>query len=109
MTRTLDTHVARRTPRSYTSLAGDVMQEPKPSTVPEEFFFGTVRVAQASAAANEKAKFITMYPSKPWRSAVVTAFVSCPDDMARDITVAVNEAVMLVFHQYSQRRCPAGS
>ena len=79
------------------------MQQPKPSTIPEEFFFETVRVAQASAAANEKTKLITMYPSQPWRSAVVTAFVTCPDDMARDIAMAFNEAVPLIFHRYSQQ------
>jgi hypothetical protein len=60
-------------------------------------------VAQAAAAANEKAKLITMYPSQPWRSAVVTAFVTCPDDMARDIAMAFNEAVPLIFHRYSQQ------
>jgi len=79
------------------------MQQPKPSTIAEEFFFDTVRVAQAAAAANEKAKLITMYPSQPWRSAVVTAFVTCHDDMARDIAMAFNEAVPLIFHRYSQQ------
>jgi hypothetical protein len=44
-----------------------------------------------------------MYPSQPWRSAVVTAFVTCPDDMARDIAMAFNEAVALIFHRYSQQ------
>ena len=85
------------------------MQQPKPSTVPEEFFFDSVRVAQTAAAANEKAKLITAYPSKPWRSAVVTAFVTCPDDMARDIAVAFNEAVALVFERYGQQCAEAKS
>jgi hypothetical protein len=73
------------------------------STIPEEFFFETIRVAQASAAAREKAKLITAYPSRPWRSAVVTAFVTCPDDMVADMTVAFNEAVKVVFERHGQR------
>jgi len=48
------------------------MQQPKLSRIPEEFFFETVRVALVSAAAHEKAKLVTMYPSQPFRSAVVT-------------------------------------
>ncbi|HYV76360.1 MAG TPA: hypothetical protein VFB24_19070 [Candidatus Binatia bacterium] len=79
------------------------MQQPKLSRIPEEFFFETVRVALVSAAAHEKAKLVTMYPSQPFRSAVVTAFVTCPDDMARDIAVAFNEAVKLVFEWYGQQ------
>ena len=77
------------------------MQQPKMTTNPEEFFFETIRVAQASAAAHEKAKLITIYPSQPFRSAVVTAFVTCPDDMAQEIGAAFNIAVQEVFARFS--------
>jgi len=76
------------------------MQRPKMTTNPEEFFFETIRVAQASAAAHEKAKLITIYPSQPFRSAVVTAFVTCPDDMAQEIGAAFNIAVQEVFARF---------
>jgi hypothetical protein len=69
-------------------------------STPEEFFFETIEIAQASATVHEKAKLITVYPSQPWRSAVVSAFVACPDDMARVIGVAFNEAVKLVFERH---------
>lgn len=60
-------------------------------------------MAQASAAAQEKAKLITAYPSQPWRSAVVTAFVTCPDDMAKEAATAFNAAVDEVFARHSVR------
>jgi hypothetical protein len=31
---------------------------------------------------------------------VVTAFVTCPDDMAKDVAVTFHEAVELVFLRY---------
>jgi hypothetical protein len=85
------------------------MQQPKPSPVPEEIFFETIKVAQASAAAHQKAKLITTYPSQPWRSAVVTAFVTCPDDLAIEIVVAFHEAVRLVFERHGQQCADAKS
>jgi hypothetical protein len=71
-------------------------------TKPEEFFFETIEIAQASAAAREKAKLITVYPSQPFRSAVVTAFVTCPDDMAQEIGRAFNKAVERVFAKHGE-------
>jgi hypothetical protein len=77
------------------------MKKPK-KTKPEEFFFETIEIAQASAAAREKAKLITVYPSQPFRSAVVTAFVTCPDDMAQEIGRAFNKAVDKVFAKHGE-------
>lgn len=79
------------------------MKKPKSTHNPEEFFFETIKVAQASAAAQEKAKLITAYPSQPWRSAVVTAFVTCLDDMAKEVATAFNAAVDEVFARHSVR------
>ena len=73
------------------------------STNAEEFFFETLRVAAQAASAHEKTKLITTYPSQPWRSAVVAAYVTCPDDMAREIAMAFNESVVYVFLRYSQQ------
>jgi hypothetical protein len=58
----------------------------------EEFFFETLRVAAQAASAHEKTMLITVYPSQPYRSAVVAAYVTCPDDMAKEIAVAFNES-----------------
>jgi hypothetical protein len=77
------------------------MKRPK-KTNPEEFFFETIEIAQASAAAHEKAKLITVYASQPFRSAVVTAFVTCPDDMAEEIGRAFNKAVDRVFAKHGE-------
>ena len=44
-----------------------------------------------------------MYPSQPYRSAVVTAVVTCDDGMAKEIAAAFNESVAYVFLQHSQR------
>ena len=79
------------------------MKRPKHTTKPEEFFFETVNVALTSAAAHEKAKFITAYPSQPFRSAVVTAFVTCPDEMAMELVVAFNEAADLIFESHHMK------
>jgi hypothetical protein len=79
------------------------VKQPRPFHEPEDFFFETIKVAQASAAAHEKAKLITAYPSQPWRSAVVTAFVTCPDDMAQEVAAALNAAVNDVFARHSAR------
>lgn len=72
------------------------------STNAEEFFFETLRAATHAAAAHEKTKLITMYPWQPCRSAVVAAYVTCPDDMAKEIALAFNEGVALVFLRYGQ-------
>lgn len=77
------------------------MKSPK-KTKPEEFFFETIEIAQASAAAHEKTKLITIYPSQPFRSAVVTAFVTCPDDMAQEIGKAFIKAVDKVFAKHGE-------
>jgi hypothetical protein len=76
------------------------MRTPKKTNKPEEFFFQTIEIAQASATAHEKTKLITVYPSQPWRSAVVTAFVTCPDDMAQEIGGAFIKAVDEVFARH---------
>jgi hypothetical protein len=78
------------------------MKTPKTTNKPEEFFFQTIEIAQASAAAHEKTKLITVYPSKPWRSAVVTAFVTCPDDMAQEVGAAFVKAVDEAFARHSK-------
>ena len=69
----------------------------------EEFFFDTLRVAAHAAAAYEKTKLITTYPSRAWRFAVVAAYVTCPDNMAKEIAMAFNEYVAYVFLRYSQQ------
>ena len=46
---------------------------------------------------------ITVYPSQPYRSAVVTAVVTCDDGMAKEIAAAFNESVAHVFLQHSRR------
>jgi len=79
------------------------MEQPKMTTNIEEFFFDTLRVAAHAAAVHEKTKLITTYPSQPWRSAVVAAYVTCPDDMAKEIAMAFNESVAYVFLRYSQQ------
>jgi hypothetical protein len=60
-------------------------------------------VVQVSATAHEKAKFHYDVPENRWRSALVTAFVTCNNEMAKDIALAFNEAVKLVFERYSQQ------
>ena len=44
-----------------------------------------------------------MSPSQPYRSAVVAAYVTCPDDMAKERAVAFNESVAYVFLRHSQQ------
>lgn len=78
------------------------MRRPK-KVKPEEFFHQTVDVCLASAARNEKVKLITVYPSEPFRSAVVTAFVACPDDMALEVGAAFTAAVNEVFARYHEQ------
>ena len=73
------------------------------STNAEEFSYETLRVAAHAAAAHEKTKLITVYPSQPYRSAVVAAYVTCPDDMAKEILEAFNESVAYVFLRHSQK------
>jgi len=72
------------------------------STNAEEFFFETLRVAAQAASAHEKTTLITVYPSQPYRSAVVAAYVTCPDDMAKEIAVAF-KSVAYVFLWHSQQ------
>ena len=78
------------------------MKRPKKTNDPEEFFFETIRIAQASATAHEKAKFITVYAPQPWRSAVVTAFVTCPENIAHEIATAFDQAVDSVFSRHGE-------
>jgi hypothetical protein len=60
------------------------------STNAEEFSYETLRVAAQAAAAHEKTKLITVYPSQPYRSAVVTAVVTCDDGTAKEIAAAMS-------------------
>jgi hypothetical protein len=79
------------------------MEQPKMSTNLEEIIRETLEVTGRAAAAREKTKVITVYPSQPYRSAVVTAVVTCDDAMAKEIAAAFNESVAYVFLQHSQR------
>ena len=63
----------------------------------EESFFEMLELATHAAAAHEQTKLITVHPSQSYRSAVVAAYVTCPDDMAKEIAVAFNESVAYVL------------
>ena len=79
------------------------MEQPKMSTNLEEIIRETLEVTGRAAAAREKTKVITVYPSQPYRSAVVTAVVTCDDGMAEEIATAFNETVELVFLYHRQQ------
>jgi len=102
-TRHLSLYLGVNYPRIGATQELSIVKQPKLTHDPEEFFFETIKVAQASATSHEKAKLITTYPSQPWRSAVVTAFVTCPDNMAYEVAAAFNAAVDEVFARHSER------
>ena len=77
------------------------MQQPEDDHEYQEFFFDTLKVAAPAAAAHQRSKLIRTYPSRRWRSAVVAAYVTCSDDMAKEIAVAFNESVAYVFRLHN--------
>ena len=77
------------------------MLQPKTTDDVEEFFHETLKVAAHAAAAHQITKLIKTYPSQRWRSAVVAAYVTCSDDMAKEIAMAFNEAIAYVFQLHN--------
>jgi len=92
----------RETPQGCTSRNWVIpMQQPEDDHEYQEFFFDTLKVAAHAAAAHQITKLIKTYPSQRWRSAVVAAYVTCSDDMAKEIAVAFNESVAYVFRLHN--------